>query len=56
VVRRNSLHGRRVFEPLDHAEEWVSSQPSLIPYLTPTLEMIAALRRDRMRRSRPSRS
>jgi hypothetical protein len=56
VVRRISSHGRRVYEPLDHAEEWVSSQPSLIPYLTPTLELIAALRYEQMRRARPSRS
>ena len=56
VVRRNASHGRRVYEPLEHAEEWVASQPSLIPYLTPTLELLAALRREQMRRSHPSRS
>jgi hypothetical protein len=56
VVRRASSHGRRVYEPLEHAEEWVASQPSLIPYLTPTLELIAALRHEQTRRFRPSRS
>lgn len=55
VVRRVSSHGRRVYMPTDHAEDWVSSQPSLIPYLTPTLELIAALRHEQTRRSRPSR-
>jgi hypothetical protein len=54
VVRRTCSHGRRGYEPVDHAEEWVSSQTFLIPYLTPTLELIAALRHGQMRRSRPS--
>jgi hypothetical protein len=56
VVRRIWSHGRPVFEPIAGAEEWVSSQPVLVPYLTPTLEMIAALRHEQMRRSRPTRS
>jgi hypothetical protein len=56
VVRRGSCQGRRVFEPTLDAEEWVVSQPSLIPYLTPTLELIAALRHEHNRRSRASRS
>lgn len=56
VVNRVSAQGRRVFEPTDEAEDWVSSQPSLIPYLTPTLELIAALRHEQARRSRPSRN
>jgi hypothetical protein len=56
VVGRVSLNGRRVYEPLDHAEEWVASQPFLIPYLTPTLELLAALRHEQTRRSRTSRS
>jgi hypothetical protein len=56
VVRRVMSQGRRVYEPLEHAEEWVASQPSLIPYLTPTLELLAALRHEQTRRSRPTRS
>jgi hypothetical protein len=56
VVGRVSLNGRRVYEPLDHAEEWVASQPFLIPYLNPTLELLAALRHEQTRRSRTSRS
>ncbi len=55
VVVRSAFEGRRVFEPIDDAETWVSSQPSLLPYLAPTLELIAALRRERSRRARPSR-
>jgi hypothetical protein len=56
VVRRAVSHGRRSYEPIETAEEWVSSQPSLLPYLTPTLELLAALRHEQMRRSRSSRS
>jgi hypothetical protein len=55
VVRRRVAHGHRVFEPTESAEEWVSAQPALIPYLTPTLELLAALRHDQMRRCRTSR-
>jgi hypothetical protein len=56
VVRRVAFHGRRVYEPTGHAEEWVSTQPALIPYLAPTLELLAALRNEQMRRSRSARS
>jgi hypothetical protein len=55
VVRRGVSHGRRAFEPIGDAEEWVSSQPSLVLYLTATLELIAALRHEQARRTRPSR-
>jgi len=55
IVRRAVSHGRRVYEPIDTAEEWVSSQPTLIPYLTPTLELLAALRHEQLRRHHPSR-
>ncbi len=56
VVRRIVWHGRRVYQPIDPAEEWVSAQSALIPYLTPTLELLAALRHEQMRRCRPTRS
>jgi hypothetical protein len=56
VVRRVRSHGRLVYEPIAAAEEWVSAQPALIPYLTPTLELLAALRHVQMRRSRRNRS
>jgi hypothetical protein len=56
VVRRVSSRGRRLYLPSESAESWVSSQPSLIPYLTPTLELLAALRQEQMRRTRSHRS
>jgi hypothetical protein len=56
VVRRVACHGRRVYEPTVHAEEWVSTQPALVPYLTPTLELLAALRNEQVRRARSARS
>ncbi len=46
LVSRATRRGRRVFEPLAHAEAWVESQPTLHPYLKPTLELLAALRRE----------
>jgi hypothetical protein len=51
LVSRTSRRGRRVFEPLAHAESWVESQPSLQPYLRPTLELLAALRHELLRRA-----
>ncbi len=51
VVERGTRKGRRVFEPLPHAESWVESQPSLRPYLKETLELLAALRRELFRRT-----
>ncbi len=33
LVKRTVRGGRRVFEPLPHAESWVENQPSLQPYL-----------------------
>jgi hypothetical protein len=54
VVERTSRDGRRVYEPIASAETWVSEQDSLIPYAGPTLELIAALRREQNRRTRRS--
>jgi len=51
LVDRTIRRGRRVFEPLAHAESWVESQPSLHPYLKPTLELLAALRHELLRRT-----
>jgi len=45
VVTRGVRQGRRVFDAIADAETWVSAQPALVPYLAPTLELIAALRR-----------
>jgi hypothetical protein len=55
VVERRTLKGRRVYEPREGAESWVAAQPSLEPYTGPTLELIAALRRDMSSRSRTPR-
>ena len=44
---RASWRGRVVYEAVPQAESWAASQPALTPYLTPTLEMIAALRNAR---------
>ena len=56
VVDRRAVKGRRVYEPRDDAETWVAAQPALAPYARPTLELIAALRRDKCRRARSARS
>jgi hypothetical protein len=55
VVNRAVRHGRRVFEPTPNAEDWVLSQDALIPYRTHTLELVAALRNEQMRRTRRTR-
>ena len=51
VVERGIRNGRRVYEPLPHAESWVESQSTLRPYLKETLELLAALRRELFRRA-----
>lgn len=53
VVERRSCNGLRVYRPRENAETWVASQPALIPYAGPTLELIAALRNETVRRSSP---
>ncbi len=53
VVDRQTHKGKRVYTPRDHAESWVVSQPALSPYVEPTLELIAALRRTHGRRTSP---
>lgn len=56
VVDRSAQHGRRVFTPTPHAEEWVANQPAMRPFLKPTLELIAALRHESARRRLPRKS
>jgi hypothetical protein len=56
VVLRTQQNGRRAYEPVPEAESWVAEQSQLTPYRDPTLELIAALRREQARRSRPSTS
>ena len=46
VVVRGVRQGQRVFAPVNDAETWVAAQPALAPYMAPTLELLAALRRD----------
>jgi hypothetical protein len=52
LVKRTVCRGRRIFEPLPHAEAWVEKQPSLQPYYKPTLELLSALRHELTRRAR----
>lgn len=56
VVERRSSHGQPVYQPRDNAESWVAAQPALAPYTGPTLELIAALRHELARRTRPAQS
>ncbi|MBX6311331.1 MAG: hypothetical protein IRY99_00175 [Isosphaeraceae bacterium] len=51
AVVRVAHKGRIVFEATPEAETWASSQPALAPYLTPTLEMLAALRQEQAGRA-----
>ena len=51
VVARVSRRGRRVFEPLAHAESWVEAQSSLRPFAKPILHLLAALRLELFRRA-----
>jgi hypothetical protein len=50
VVVRSRQKGRACFEAVPDAESWVAAQPSLAPYLVPTLELLAALRDNQARR------
>ncbi|MDX2037371.1 MAG: hypothetical protein SFX72_12030 [Isosphaeraceae bacterium] len=52
VVIRAVRGGRVIFEPIPQAEQWARSQPTLANYLEPTLELLAALRLELMRRDR----
>ncbi len=54
VVVRSVQDGHVIYSPTFDAESWVSSQPTLVPYLAPTLELIAALRHEQVRRTRPT--
>ena len=56
IVNRESIRGKRVYRPSETAEAWVGTQPSLAPYIVPTLELISALRGENARRNRPARS
>lgn len=51
IVGRHVRSGRIIFDPIDSAEVWASSQPSLSNYIAPTLELISALRAELNRRA-----
>jgi hypothetical protein len=52
AVDRIPRSGRIAYEPTPEAERWVCAQPALMPYLEPTLALLAALRRDAAARAR----
>lgn len=54
AVVRASRGGRLRFEAADDAETWAASQPTLAPYLAPTLALLSALRRHRASQRRAS--
>ena len=54
IIVRGASQGRVVYLPTDGAESWVAAQMSLAAYLSPTLELIASIRSDLVRRSRHS--
>lgn len=56
IVERVVRQNRRVYAPVDNAESWVTAQTGLAPYTAATLELVAALRRDLLRRARSSRA
>ena len=55
VIERTTRRGRRVFEPLAHAENWVENQRSLQPFVKPVLELLSALRLELHRRAHSNR-
>ncbi|MGO9470043.1 MAG: hypothetical protein ACLQVF_38575 [Isosphaeraceae bacterium] len=55
VVARNFRNGRRVYEPLPHAESWVHSQAALKPYHRVILDLLAAFRHELSRRAHTQR-
>jgi hypothetical protein len=55
VVSRVSRQGRMAYEVREDASSWVIGQPTMAAYLVPTLEFLAALQCDQVRRSRTAR-
>ncbi len=55
VVSRVSRQGRTVYEAREDASAWAIGQPSMASYLVPTLEFLAALQCDRLRRAQAAR-
>lgn len=50
IVSRASRAGRITFEAQADAVSWVLAQPSMVPYLVPTLEFLTAIQADQARR------
>ena len=51
VINRINRSARVAYEAEPDAVHWVLSQPSLVPYLVPTLEFVSAVQADQSRRS-----
>ena len=56
IVNRTVRAERVVYEAQPDAVNWVLAQPSMIPYLVPTLEFLSAIQTDQCRRARPTQS
>lgn len=56
VVTRVVRSGRVVFEAQPDAVNWVLTQPSMVPYLIPSLEFLSAIQAEQARRPRPTQS
>ncbi len=56
VVNRTTRSGRTGYEAQGDAVNWVLAQPSMIPYLIPTLEFLSAIQTEQSRRPRPAQS
>jgi hypothetical protein len=54
VVERTVRRGRRVLEPLPHAESWAAGQAPLRSYTKPLGELLSALRHELSRRAHSS--
>ena len=54
VVTRTTRAGRIGYQASAEAVNWVLAQPSMVPYLIPSLEFLTALQADQGRRSRSS--
>ncbi len=51
VVAQTVRHGRRIFEPLPHAESWIDQQGPLRRYREALVQLVSALRHDLIRRA-----
>ncbi len=56
VVSRAVRSGRVVYEAQPDAVNWVLTQPSMVPYLIPSLEFLSAIQAEQARRPRPTQS